>query len=238
MGTVLVPELTHAIQNGDHKALTHAQSRGVELAVGLVLPATLGLMLLSEPIIAILFQHGAFTATDTAATAQALSVLALGLPAYVLVKVLAPAFFAREDTRTPLLATLMGIAVAVIAGLLVSHRFGVAGIAASISLGSWTCAAILIARGASSFGFSIDDTARMRLPRIALCAAIMGLTLFTSQYFVAPLTENAPFFPRLTILGGMVAAGISFYGLLLDLFDVVSWGEAFGDLRDRGSRGK
>ncbi|EKS30045.1 murein biosynthesis integral membrane protein MurJ [Afipia felis] len=238
MGTVLMPEFTHAIQNDDHDALTHAQSRGVELALGLVLPATLGLMLLSEPIIGILFQHGAFTATDTVATAEALSVLALGLPAYVLVKVLSPAFFAREDTRTPLLATLAGIASAVIAGLLVSHRFGVSGIAASISLGAWICALILTWRGASSFGFSIDETARMRLPRIVLCAAIMGLTLFTSQYFVAPLTENAPFFPRLTILGGMIAAGISFYGLLLDLFDVVSWGEAFGDLRDRSPRGK
>ncbi|AEI01170.1 virulence factor MviN-like protein [Afipia carboxidovorans OM5] len=238
MGTVLMPEFTHAIQNDDRAALTHAQSRGVELALGLVLPATLGLMLLSQPIVGILFQHGAFTATDTAATAEALSVLALGLPAYVLVKVLAPAFFAREDTRTPLLATLAGIALAVSVGLLVSHTFGVAGIAASISLGAWGCAALLLWRGATSFGFSIDAAARRRLPRIALCAAIMGATLFTSQYFVAPVMETAPFFTRLTILGGMVAAGISFYGLLLDLFNVVSWGEAFGDLRENGTRGK
>ena len=70
----------------------------LELAVGLALPATLGLIVLSEPIVRMLFQHGAFTAADTAATAQALMWLALGLPAHVLVKALSPAFFAREDT--------------------------------------------------------------------------------------------------------------------------------------------
>ncbi len=64
-----------------------------------------------------LFEHGAFTAEDTAATAQALIWLTLALPAHVLVKALSPAFFAREDTLTPLLATLKAIVVAIAAGL-------------------------------------------------------------------------------------------------------------------------
>lgn len=79
MGTVLVPELTHAVRSGDHAAIGHAESRGLELAVGLALPATLGLMVLSQPIVQLLFEHGAFNAADTAATAQALRWLALGL---------------------------------------------------------------------------------------------------------------------------------------------------------------
>ena len=69
-----------------------------------------------------LFEHGAFTAADTAATAQALMWLALGLPAHVLVKALSPAFFAREDTMTPLLATLKGFAVAIVLALSCSAR--------------------------------------------------------------------------------------------------------------------
>ena len=109
MGTVLVPELTRALRGDDPTAVADAESRGLELAVGLALPATLGLIALSEPMVRMLFEHGVFTASDTAATAQALIWLALGLPAHVLVKALSPAFFARHDTLTPLLATLIGI---------------------------------------------------------------------------------------------------------------------------------
>ena len=108
MGTVLIPELTRAVRGGDHSAVAHAESRGLELAVGLALPATLGLMVLSEPIVRLLFEHGAFTSADTAATARALMWLTLALPAHVLVKALSPAFFAREDTVTPLLADAEG----------------------------------------------------------------------------------------------------------------------------------
>ncbi|EKS33195.1 murein biosynthesis integral membrane protein MurJ [Afipia clevelandensis] len=232
MGTVLVPELTRAIRSNDQDALMQAESRGAELATALVLPAALGLILLSEPIIRVLFEHGAFTAADTAATARALSILALGLPAHVLVKVLAPAFFAREDTKTPLVATISGVAVAVICGLLFGRPYGASGVAASISLGAWFCAAILTWRGSTTFGFSIDTTARRRLPRIALCAAIMGAMLFLAESFVAPVAATAGFAAQITILGGLVAAGVSFYGLLLDLFGVLNWGEAISNLRD------
>ena len=109
MGTVLVPELTRVLRGEDQAAVAHAQSRGLELAVGLALPATLGLIVLGGPIARLLFEHGAFTASDSAATARALTWLALGLPAHVLVKALSPAFFARHDTRTPLVGDAQGI---------------------------------------------------------------------------------------------------------------------------------
>jgi putative peptidoglycan lipid II flippase len=236
MGTVLVPELTRAIRGNDRQALMQAESRGAELATALVLPATLGLIVLSTPIIRVLFEHGAFTPADTTATAQALSILALGLPAHVLVKVLAPAFFAREDTRTPLIATISGIATAVVCGLFLGRAYGASGVAASISAGAWFCAAALAWRGAATFGFSIDATAKRRLPRIAMCAAAMGTMLFLAESFVSPVTATAGFPAQITILGGLVAAGISFYGLLLDLFGVVNWGEAISNLRDGGLR--
>ena len=141
MGTVLMPELTRALRGDDRAAVAHAESRGLELAVGLALPATLGLIVLSEPIVRLLFEHGAFTAADTAATAQALMWLALGLPAHVLVKALSPAFFAREDTLTPLLATLKGFAVAIVAAPSCSATCSApSGIAAGIALGAWSSA--------------------------------------------------------------------------------------------------
>ncbi|HEX7789245.1 MAG TPA: murein biosynthesis integral membrane protein MurJ, partial [Afipia sp.] len=114
--------------------------------------------------------------------------------------------------------------------------YGASGVAASISLGAWCCAAVLGWRGATIFGFSIDATARRRLPRIAMCAAAMGTMLFLAESFVSPVTATAGFLAQITILGGLVAAGVSFYGLLLDLLGVVSWGEAISNLRDGGLR--
>ena len=127
--------------------------------------------MLSEPIVRMLFEHGVFTPADTLATAHALMLLALGLPAHVLVKALSPAFFARDDTLTPLLATLTGFAVAIVGGLVLGGVFGAGGIAAGIALGAWSNALALMGRGAATFGFSIDAVARRRLPRIVAAAA-------------------------------------------------------------------
>ena len=124
--------------------------------MGLALPATLGLIVLAEPIVQLLFEHGAFTAEDTRATARALMWLTLALPAHVLVKALSPAFFAREDTMTPLVAALKGVVLAIAAAFLLSRWYGADGIAAAIALGAWSMAFSLIRRGAATFGFSID----------------------------------------------------------------------------------
>ena len=156
MGTVLIPELTRAVRAEDRAAVAHAESRGLELAVGLALPATLGLIVLSEPIVRLLFEHGAFTADDTAATARALMWLTLALPAHVLVKALSPAFFAREDTMTPLVVSAEGRRAGGRGAFLLSHWYGTEGIAAAIALGAWGMAFSLIRRGAETFGFSID----------------------------------------------------------------------------------
>src|SRR5579862_3196422 len=133
VGAVLVPELARAVHTEDSEATTHAQSRGLELAVGLALPATLGLMALSEPVVQLLFQHGAFTASDAQGTSQVLIWLALGLPAQMLFKTLSPTFFARGDTATPLWTTLTGLAVTIALAVVLGRLFGVRGIAAAIA---------------------------------------------------------------------------------------------------------
>jgi len=104
-------------------------------------------------------------------------------------------------------------------------------VAASIALAAWCNAIILAWRGGRTFGFSIDAQARKRLPRIVLAALLMAGMLWYAEYFVASAVLNAGLGAQVTILGGLVAAAIAFYGLLLDLFGIVSWGEAISDLR-------
>jgi putative peptidoglycan lipid II flippase len=231
MGTVLVPELTRALRGEDHAAVAYAQSRGLELAVGLALPATLGLIVLAEPIARILFQHGAFTAADTAATARALMWLALALPAHVLVKALSPAFFARHDTSTPLLATLKGFAVAIVSALVLGRLFGAEGIAASIALGAWSSSLALIRRAAASFGFSIDDDARRRLPRIVAAALAMGGLLWLTARFLPALGTDAHGLAQAVVLMVLISGAIAVYGLLLALSGTIRWDEAVNAFR-------
>ena len=208
MGTVLIPELTRAVRAEDRAAVAHAESRGLELAVGLALPATLGLIVLSEPIVRMLFEHGAFTADDTRATARALMWLTLALPAHVLVKALSPAFFAREDTMTPLVAASKGVVLAIAAAFLLSHWYGTEGIAAAIALGAWSMAFSLIRRGAETFGFSIDTDARRRLPRIALSALAMGALLWLATWSLPALAAGAHGLVQAVLLLAVIAAGM------------------------------
>src|SRR3984957_14858263 len=217
MGTVLVPELTRALRGDDGVAVAHAESRGLELAVGLALPAMLGLTVLGEPIVRLLFEHGAFTAADTAATAHALMWLALGLPAHVLVKALSPAFFAREDTRTPLWATLGGLAVAIVAAVVLGRPYGAGGTAASIALGAWSSALSLIGRGAATFGFAIDAAARRRLPRVVVSGLAMGGLLWLMAGLVLPSGATAHGLAQAVVLAMLIGGAVAAYGLCLVL---------------------
>jgi putative peptidoglycan lipid II flippase len=237
MGTVLVPELSRALRGNDHSAIATAGSRGLELALGLALPATLGLIVLSRPIVRLLFEHGAFSASDAAATAHALMWLALGLPAQVLVKALSPAFFAREDTLAPLLATLKGLLVAIVLAIVLGHIFGPNGIAASIAFGAWSSALALIRRGAATFGFSIDAAARRRLPRIAVAALVMGGLLWLAAASVLPSAADAHGLAQAALLAVLISGGLAIYGLLLGFLGVVKWDTAVAAVRQTAVTG-
>jgi putative peptidoglycan lipid II flippase len=194
------------------------------------LPAALGLIVLREPIVRTLFEHGAFSASDSAATAQELALLALGLPAHVLVKALSPAFFARGDTTTPLFAALKGFAVAIVLAVVLGRIAGAAGIAAAIALGAWSNAFALIRRGAATFGFAVDAAARRRLPRIVVAALAMGGLLWFNAIFVWPLA-GAHGLAQAAILGVLLIAGVAIYGLLLALSGVINWADAIAAAR-------
>ena len=135
LGTALLPVLSGAVrQNGAAQAVLN---RALELALLLGLPATVGLVLLAQPIITVLFQRGAFDAEAARATAQMLAALAPGLPALVLIKVLQPGFFALEDTRTPVRLAGLALLVNVAAAALLARPLAHQGLAVALSLSAW-----------------------------------------------------------------------------------------------------
>jgi putative peptidoglycan lipid II flippase len=224
MGTVLIPELTRAVRGGDGNTIRQAESRALELAVGLALPAMIGLIVLSAPIVRLLFEHGAFTSLDTEATSHVLIFLALGLPAQVLVKALSPAFFAREDTLAPLFATLKAFVVAILAAVLLGHFFGVSGIAAALALGAWSNALSLVRHGSATFGFVLDAASRQRLPRIVAAALAMGGLLWLAATFTNGIAK------AVTLLA-LIAGAMTAYALLLERLGVAGWRETLAALK-------
>jgi len=159
----------------------------------LTLPATVALMVVPNLITGVLFQRGAFTAADTAATAAALAVYAAGLPAFVLQKVAQPAYFAREDTRTPLNYAVVSMVVNVAVAVGGAPFIGYLAAALGTTLAGWVNLALLW-RGARRFGEEITVDARLvhRYPRILGASVVMGAVVLAAAEAQAALAPDWP----------------------------------------------
>jgi putative peptidoglycan lipid II flippase len=178
----------------------------------LSLPAATALIALAAPIVSVLFERGAFTATDTAETARALIWFAAGLPAYVLIRVLQPGFFAREDTRTPTIFAGISAVANVGLSLLLFPSLQHTGIAIATSFAAWANAALLaiwLARR-GHFLLPADDWRRHGLivvSALAMAAVLWGLSLPLAPW----LASSAPLLLQLVALGGLIALGMLLY---------------------------
>jgi putative peptidoglycan lipid II flippase len=136
VGTAMLPLLSRQVRSGETLSAHRTMNRAMELSLLLCLPAAAGQAAAAWPIVSVLFQRGAFGAEEAALTAAALSAYALGLPAYVLVKIYAPGFFARGDTATPVKVGFAAVALNVALNLLLIPEFGMMG-AAVATIGAY-----------------------------------------------------------------------------------------------------
>ncbi|MBV8739361.1 MAG: murein biosynthesis integral membrane protein MurJ [Alphaproteobacteria bacterium] len=230
VGTAILPPLSRQLRLGEDGAAVATQNRGLELALLLTLPAAMGLVVLAQPILAILFQRGAFGASDTAATAAALAAYAAGLPAFVLIKVLAPAFFARHDTATPVKVAVTAMAVNLGLTVILMRFLAHVGIALATSGAGWLNALALLVLLMRRKHFMLDRRARRNLPRIAVAAIGMGVVLVLMRSAFAPaLTSAAPI--RITALAGLCGAGLAAFAILALALGVADWRDLRGRLR-------
>ncbi len=222
VGTAILPPLSRQLRQGDRGAAIATQNRGLELALLLTLPAAVALAVLAVPILTVLFQRGAFTAADTAATATALAAYAAGLPAFVLVKVLAPAFFARHDTKTPVKLAVAAVLVNLSLTLILMRPLAHVGIALATSAAGWVNAlgllALLVRRGQ----FRLDRRARRNLPRIGAAALGMGGALRLLLLAVSPALGGAAAW-RIGVLAGLVIFGLAAFALAILALGVADW---------------
>src|SRR5215467_1327294 len=186
IGVVLLPDLSHKLRSGDHDAVLASENRALEFALLLTMPAAIALFIASGPIMRVLFERGAFTAADTQVTAAMLSALALGHPAYVMIKVLHPSYFAREDTKTPMIYAGIAMASTAILSFVLFLAVGFTGIAIASMLSGWINVGLLIATLKRRDGFKPDQTFRRRFAGICAASAVMGGVVFALVKLLDP----------------------------------------------------
>ena len=215
VGTALLPLLSRQLRAGQDEAAMANQNRAIEFGLLFSLPSTAALWILAEPMIRVLFEHGKFGPDDTMRTAGALVAYSVGLPAFMLVKALTPGFFAREDTRTPLYAAIVSIAVniALNAVFVLATPLGPFGIALSSSISGWLNVVLLAIVLQRRRHWHADARLTSRTWRIAAATIGMGGAVWVGLMILkAPLAH--PDLGGVAALAAIIALGGVVYGLL------------------------
>jgi putative peptidoglycan lipid II flippase len=215
VGVVLLPELVRNLREGDRVSVMDSQNRSLEFALMLTLPATVALFLAAEPIIQVLFERGAFSSSDTPQTAAALAAFAIGLPAFVLIKVLQPAFFAREDTQTPMRFAAINLVVNVVLSLALFFTFqwlgwkAHVGIALATSIAAWVNTVLLWEKLRRGNDLEPDQRLVRNLKWIAVASLLMGALVWVMKSSLAGwFAPEAGLLWQVLALGLLVGSGL------------------------------
>jgi putative peptidoglycan lipid II flippase len=218
LGTAILPQISRHVDKNEPREAAKIQGQAAELAMLLCLPAAIALSVSALPLISGIFGHGEFKAEDARSTALCLSMIALGLPAYVLVKVLTPGFYARRDTATPVKTAIFVLIANVALNFALIPPFGLGGLAAAVAISSWLNCVILYVilhrRGHFRIeGWLASRISRQLLAALAMAVALFGLSHAFSPWFTHPVLRfvavaalvgggMAVYFPAVWLLGG------------------------------------
>ncbi len=220
LGTAILPALSRLLGQDDNEQAQRLQSNAVELAMLLTVPAAVALFVTGSAFTRVFFAGGAFTTQDALITGTVVSGLVIGLPAYVLIKVLTPNFFARKDTRTPVYTAAASLVLTVSLNLVLVPRIGVLGLAISGSIGAWCNVALLSAILARRDFFRLPRRIWGRIARIALAALVMGGLLWRAMPVLDPWFDGT-FWQRAVSISILMLLGIASYGVCGFLFGVL-----------------
>ncbi|HET9069233.1 MAG TPA: lipid II flippase MurJ, partial [Amaricoccus sp.] len=210
IGIVLLPDLSRRLKAGDGSGGRDAINRATELTLALTLPAAVALIVIPVPIVATLFERGAFTAADTLPTALAVAVYGAGLPAFVMQKVLSPLYYAREDTRSPFRFAVWAMVVNAVVALGLAPFIGFIAAALGTTVAGWVMLWQLW-QGTKPMGDMAAADARLRraAPRIAVASLLMGVILVVAARLLGPVLADP--LQRYAALALLVVLGFAAY---------------------------
>ncbi len=211
IGTALLPLMARQIKADNLGGARDAQNRAIEMALLFGLPAAIGLGMTAQPITSVLFQRGAFTADDAQATGMAIAAFSVGIPAYLLLKGLQAAFYAREDTWTPVKAGLVGMAVNAGLALVLLYQIGHVGIAAATSVAAWVNAGVLAWVLHRRGMLELDPRLIRRSAGMLVASLVMAVALWGLDWLLADLLNTPHTLLRAGVLAGLVGAAMLVY---------------------------
>jgi len=212
IGVVLLPELARALKAGHLREAQHTQNRSLEFALFLTLPAAVALFIIPEPIIRVIYERGAFDPSVTPVVASVLGLYALGLPAFVMIKVFSPGYFAREDTKTPMKATLASAGANIVLSLILFWLIAERGIALATTLAGWLNAGLLFAGLYRKGQWQIDRELLKRTALVLVCSLLMGGVLIVEMIELGDwLQPSSALTTQILAIGILVASAMAIY---------------------------
>ena len=212
IGVVLLPELARALKAGHLREAQHTQNRSLEFALFLTLPAAVALFIIPEPIIRVIYERGAFDPSVTPVVASVLGLYALGLPAFVMIKVFSPGYFAREDTKTPMKATLASAGANIVLSLILFWLIAERGIALATTLAGWLNAGLLFAGLYRKGQWQIDRELLKRTALVLVCSLLMGGVLIIEMIELGDwLQPSSALTTQILAIGILVASAMAIY---------------------------
>ncbi len=234
VGTALLPMISRQLAAGDNAAARESQNRAIEFAMLLTLPAAAALMVIAGPVIHVLFERGAFGPEAAGATADVLAIFASGLPAYVLVKVLVPAYFARGDTATPIKIGAVAMAVNVVLSLILMWPLRHVGIAIAMAVSAWVNALLLGVMLSRRGHLEIDPRLKARLWRALAATLLMAAALAVGK---SGLSEalSAGVGSGVLALVALVLGGLTLYLVMARLLGAATMAELRAAMRKQAA---
>ena len=212
VGTVLLPMLSKQIRSGEAAAARDSMNRALELVLLFGLPCTAALCVIAEPIIRVLYQHGAFTAENMVATKATLIAFTAGLPAFLAVKIFAPGFYANHDTKTPfkIAITCVGVNLFFNLTLVYVAHMQYVGMATATTIAGWVNVGAMVWILRKRGIFASDALLKSRLTKMTIASLIMALALALVQGFFEPFYQQGAVM-KVVALSSTILIGIAVY---------------------------
>ena len=209
--TAVLPSLSRQAATGDLDTLKDTFAQALKLVFFITIPATVGLIVLREPIVALLFQRGEFDAQATRLTAQALLYYSMGLWAFSAVRIVAATFFALQDTRTPVRMAGISIFANIVLGVVLMKPLAHGGLALATSLASMLNLGLLLGALRTKLGSLGWKSIALSVCRSLLCSVVMGIAVHMAALFLIP-DKNSTLSGLIGGVAGSIAVGLCIYG--------------------------
>lgn len=238
VATVTLPAVAKIAAGGDMGHFRETLSKAIRLALFLTLPSTVGLVLMSNEIIGVIYERGRFTAEDTLQTAGALQFYAVGLMAYSCIKVLSPAFYALDRKWTPMLVSFGSIGLNILLNWQLTFRMGLGhkGLALSTGLAAVANFGALYLLMRSAAGGMESRAVAVSFARILVAATGLAGVCWAGQYWLGPWLHSPHLVDRMWSLGSVVVAASAAYFGLCAVLKVDEAREAVALIRRKVSR--